>query len=192
MTITKQKTNETEWIDIGRPGYLGRHREERYGEWDSKYGKGNWRIAWKVDGKELSFVELCAVYEEAYVQFLKRFPDVLHRLVCDAADVYDDAPSNVNSGLDYTKQETERTHVQDIAIRRAVARLGEKFGGKELIQIRHDKGIHPLSMTLSPGKVQMYDTSLIIQPELTGWWDRGTVEALYQSNKFLQVRKVRA
>ena len=189
---TKPRQQETEWVNIGRPGYLGRHRDEKYGEWDANYGKGNWRLVWKIDGKALNFLGLCAVYEEAYYQFLKRNPGILQRLVTDASDVYDDAPSNVNSGSDYAKQETERTHVQDIAIRRAVSRLGEAFKGKELIQIRHDKGMHPLSMTLSPGKVPMYDTGLIHQPELRGWWDSGSVEALYQSNKFLQAKEAHA
>ncbi len=187
---TRIKTKEEkEWVSIERPSYLGRHKDERYAEWDAKYGKGNWRLVWKVDGRTLDFLGLCEIYEEAYYQFLKNNPSILKRLVSEASDVYDDAPSNVNSKFDYTKQETERTHVQDIAIRRVVLRLGETFRGIEPIQIRHTQSKHPLGLILSPGKVPLHNVSLIEQPALTGWWDENTVEALYQSNKFLQIKK---
>ncbi len=184
---TKTATQGKEWIDVERPSYLGRHRDEKYAEWDAKYGKGNWRIVWKINGKPLDFLGVCAVYEEAYYQFLKNHPSVLRTLLDTASNVYDDAPSNVFSDVDYTKQETGRTHVQDIAIRNSIKRLGASLKGYGLIQIRHDKGTHPLSMILSPGKVPIHDTSLIEQPELTGWWDKGSVESLYQSNKHLQI-----
>ncbi len=95
----------------------------------------------------------------------------------------------MNSGLDYTKQETKRTHIQDIAIRRSLIRLGKWFEGSELIRIRQEKGNHPLSMTLSPGRVPFHSPLLIIDPEIKGWWDSGTVESFYQSNRYLQVLK---
>ena len=176
------------WVDAGRPGYLGKHRDEKYAEWDSRYGKGNWRLAWKVGFQYVDFLQMCKHYEESYYKFLKEYEAVLNDLVATVSDIYDDSPTNVNSGLNYTKQETDRTHVQDIAIRNAVRRLGKVFKGMELIQIRSKEGHGVMSTTLSHGVVPFYNPEMIIRPELHGWWEKGSVESFYQSNKMLQVK----
>ncbi|MBI2669839.1 MAG: hypothetical protein HYX20_01690 [Candidatus Yanofskybacteria bacterium] len=177
-----------EWITVERPGYLGKHRDKKNKEWSERYGGGNWRLAWKVGETFVDFFGVCALYEDAYFEFLKRNPEILNQLIAEASDVYDDEPSNVNSGFDYTKQETIRTHIQDIAIRRSVIRMGLWFRGQELIRIRQEKGTHPLSVILSPGRVPFHRPDLIEQPELEEWWYKGTIEGFYQSNKFFQIR----
>jgi len=176
------------WIEVERPGPLSRNRDEKHREWNKKYGKGNWRLIWKVGDACVDFLGACALYEDAYLAFFQGNPQVLERLVTEASDVYDDEPSNVRSGFDYAAQETKLTHIQDIAIRRSIARLGKQFKGKELIRIRHEKGTHPLSMILSPGRVPFHRPDLIVQPELQGWWNPSTVESFYQSNRYLQVK----
>jgi len=181
-------SDNTEWTAIVRPGYLGRHRNEKYEEWNVKYGKGKWKVAWKVGDVFVDFLGACALYEDAYFHFLQNNPKIREQLINEACNVYDDEPSNVNSGFDYTAQETERTHIQDIAIRRSILRMGIWFKGKYLIRIRQEKGTHPLSITLSPGRVPFHKPELIEKPELTGWWYPGTIESFYQSNKFLQVK----
>ena len=176
-----------EWELCDRPGYFGSRRDEIERGYDEKYGPGCWRLAWQVGvGVFFTREQMTMLYEDAYYTFLHDNVDVLEMLLSEAADVYDDAPSNVESGFDYTCQETGRTHVQDIAIRRVVTRLGERFHGSRLIQIRDDLGDHPLSMTLSPGQVPFHFPELIRRPETTGWWQSGSVESFYQSNKVLQ------
>lgn len=177
----------TTWITVDRPGYFGRHRAERHAEYDERYEAGNWRLAWQI-GDYVGGVEAAvAPYEDAYLAFLSSNVPVLEQLIIEAADVYDDAVSNVGCGLNYAAQETDRTHLQDIAIRRSLVRLGRWFRGSDLIQIRDSLGLHPLSLVLSPGRVPFHRPDLITQPELTGWWQPGSVEAFYQSNKLLQV-----
>lgn len=180
---------ETRWTTIERPSQFGKDRDKRYREYDEKYGKGNWRLVWEVGGSAIDRDGIVMLYEDAYYFFFKSHPDALERLLKDASDVYDDAPSNVTSGLDYDKQETDRTHLQDISIRRVVIRLGRAFTGKQLVQIRDTQGSHPLSVTLSPGQVPFHMPELIKQPEATGWWKPGTVESFYQSNRVLQVKR---
>jgi hypothetical protein len=82
-----------------------------------------------------------------------------------AADVYDDDPSNVESGLDYSKRGELRTHIQEIAIRNCVKRFGRKFGGDKLLQIRDRIGEHPLSLALSPGQVPFHKPELLSNPD---------------------------
>lgn len=172
---------------IDRPGYFGSARDRKHAEYDAEHGPGNWRLAWQFGGRVIDRAGMTMLYEDAYYEFLRHRREILTALVSEARDVYDDAESNVASGLDYTVQETGRTHVQDIAIRRVVLRLGESFRGSELIQIRDSLGSHPLSMILSPGQVLFHRPDLIVEPQL-GWWARGSVESFYQSNKFLQIR----
>ncbi|KKQ35965.1 MAG: hypothetical protein US50_C0002G0025 [Candidatus Nomurabacteria bacterium GW2011_GWB1_37_5] len=176
------------WKTIEWPGYLGKHRDTKYKRWNNQYGQGNWRLAWKIGPIYVGFSEACALYEDAYFEFLKKEQVILKQLVAVASNVYDDSLTNVDSGFDYSKQETGRTHVQDIAIRRSLLRLGIWFEGKNLIQIRDSLGIHTLSMQLSPGRVPFHKLDLIIKPEIEPkWWKLGSVESFYQSNKFLQI-----
>ncbi len=174
------------WITIERPGYLGKHRDEKQKEWDQKYGKGNWQLVWQWGDQTLDFLGACMIYEDAYFNFLKLRPEILGRLVSEASEVYDDEPSNITSGLNFLAQETKRTHMQDIAIRRCVVRFGTWFQGQKPIRIRQEKGNHELSMILSPGRAPFHMPEKIIQPQLTGWWHPDTVESWYQSNKVLQ------
>ena len=68
--------------------------------------------------------------------------------------------------------------------------MGLWFRGKDLLQIRDSVGTHPLSMTLSPGKVPFHRPDLMLPPferpthEL--WYDLDSAEAFYQFNKYLQ------
>lgn len=182
------------WETIERPGYSGARRDARLKAWDETYGKGNWRIVWKIGDQFVDYLGACALYEDAYFAFMTgTHPEVTSKLVAAASNIYDDAPSNVDSGFDYTKQETNRTHIQDIAIRRVLLRAGLWFRGPELIQIRHSVGKHPLSMTLSPGKIPFHRPDLLEpaydRPNHERWYDDSSVEDFYQRNKYLQVRR---
>lgn len=190
----------TTWKNLERPGYLGAFRDQRIAQWNEKFGVGNWRLGWclssldnrlgwTVDSISIDFIGACALYEDAYFEFMKQNPSLVEVLCSEASEVWDDAISNIASGLDYTKQETKHTHIQDIAIRRCLVRLGRAFSGRERIQIRDEVGEHSLSMTLSPGRVPFHQPDWIYTPEVVGWWLPGSVEAFYQSNKFLQIRE---
>jgi hypothetical protein len=183
------------WVNEARPGYFGREREQRRQEYDAQYGVGRWRIVWQIGERVGGFGEVVMLYEDAYVLYLTQRIDLLDQLIAEAAEVYDDAPSNVASGLDYTAQETAQTHLQDIAIRRSLVRLGRVFRGSRLIQIRGAAAtppVHPLSLELFPARVPFHRLDWICRPYMEGWWTREgsatSVEGFYQSNKLLQVR----
>lgn len=175
------------WKIVERPGYFGRHREARQAEYDARYGPGDWKIVWKIGERLGAVSEAVMLYEDAYYNFLVSHPKVLELLCAEASEVYDDALSNIGCGLDYAAQETDRTHLQDIAIRRCLVRLGRSFRGSRPIQIRDNRGEHELSMVLSPGRVLFHRPDLITGAELEGWWLPGSVESFYQSNKHLAV-----
>lgn len=186
--IPRSELHSTIWHNMGRVGYLGSSRDGQWAQWDEQFGAGNWRLVWMVGDSTLSFLNMCAVYENSYFALFQRNPDVLEELVTVACNVYDDDPTNVHSGSDYSIQETSRTHIQDIAIRRAVQRSNRSFCGEHLLQIRDKKGEHPFSLLLSPGRVPFEHLAWIQRPQLRGWWSLDSVEAFYQSNRHLLVR----
>jgi hypothetical protein len=182
-------------VDNTSPGYVGQRRNDLWAERDGKYGKGNWQTIWLVRGNYLEYEEACRLYEDAYFEYFKKRPELLEYLLETASDVYDDDPSNVESGLDYSKRGEVRTHIQDIAIRNCVKRFGRDFKGNQLIQIRDRIGEHSLSLALSPGQVPFHEPGIISDPDnlaeirSKAWWLPLSVEDFYQRGKRLVVRK---
>ena len=187
---------QEEWqlIDNTSPGYVGKRRNDLWAERDAKYGKDNWQTIWLVEGIYLEYEETCRLYEDAYFEYFKQRPELLEYLLEVASEVYDDDPSNVESGLDYSKRGDVRTHIQDIAIRNCVKRFGRKFSGNKLLQIRDRMGEHPLSLALSPGQVPFHKPELVSRPDnldeikRNAWWLPLSVEDFYQRAKRLVIR----
>ena len=188
--------NHDEWklVDNTSPGYVGKRRNDLWAERDAKYGKGNWQTIWLVRDDYLKYEEACRLYEDAYFEYFKKRPELLEFLLEVASDVYDDDPSNVKSGDDYSKRGDVRTHIQDIAIRNCVKRFGREFGGNKSIQIRDRIGEHPLSLALSPGQVPFHKPELVSFPDnleeirSKAWWLPLSVEDFYQRAKRVVVR----
>ena len=172
------------WTVVARPGQFGRKRDALVAGWDAEYGPGGWKVAYELHGRLFSREVVLLLYEDAYVEYLRANPDVLDWLCATASDVYDNAQSNVASGFDYRAQEARSNHIQDIAIRRALVRLGRWFEGDHLVEVRgrRSEGGH-----LSPGKLPFHRPEWIRQPAQEGWWERGSIEDFYQSNKVIVV-----
>lgn len=192
-----------QWRVHGRPGYFGRKRDERIAGFDRSFGIGNWRLGWlasrfatlsvldeRVSNPVfLSFFDACAqMYEESYVRFLKQRPADVD-FVCSYGECIDNAPTNIQSGCDYTIQEAYSTHIQDIAVRNALRRLGRRFEGPaEKVLVIRTKGD---GQRFGPGVVPFYAPDLITPPSLAPRWaEKNSVEDYWQSNKFLLVRSV--
>lgn len=82
------------WRTVGRPGYFGRHRDAKFAEYDAEFGKGRWRIVWRIGSYFFSFEEVVLLYEDAYFRFLtdKSHAGLKTSLIHAARDVYDDDP----------------------------------------------------------------------------------------------------
>jgi PTH2 family peptidyl-tRNA hydrolase len=174
-----------DWIILGRPGYAGKKKKLRRKELQEKFGEGNWTFTHLVNDKLHSREEALELYETSYYQFFKNNPEILEWLVTYASDVYDTAPSNIESGFDYSIQETDAVHLHDIAIRRSLRKLEKKFQGEVLLEIRgEDSG----GYILSPSQVPFHQPDLILKPHLKGWWGKNSIESFWQSNKVLLVK----
>jgi hypothetical protein len=177
------------WLNDHRPGYFGRSRDAKVAALDATLGKGNWRLAWVTpkDVEGFEFVQACEMfYEESYYQHLKdRTADI--DFICSFGECIDNAPSNVRSGFDYSVQESYSTHIQDIAIRNVLRRLGRKFEGPsgKLLIIRSPDSE---GFRFGPGNIPFAWPDLITQPSLCPKWaNEGSVEDFWQSAKHVQV-----
>jgi len=180
------------WTTIQRPGYLGKKRDELSSCWNKQFGEGNWRIVWEFGKLTIQRPEALQVYEDGYYEFLKSNPETLDWLVKRASNVYDTAPTNIQAGVSYNVQETANNHLHDVAIRRAVFRLGKWFEGTELLEVRSKAEGWRLSPCMVPFHLpELISTESIMDYGNKGfWWDKkgvpNSVEAFYQRNKLLQ------
>jgi hypothetical protein len=162
----------------------GRARDRIRQQMNNRFGVRQWYQAWWLGQQIIGREEALSLYEEAYLSFLKAQPSLASWLYQAACEVYDNNVSNIDSGLDYSVQETDADHLQDIAIRRCLVRLGLRSAGNELIQIRGPKSA---GYALDPGRVPFHMSAMILDRSRPGWWQPGTVEAFWQHNKTLLV-----
>lgn len=181
----------TIWETIERPGYFGKKRDELYKNWNKKYGEKKWRLAYQFGDLIVPKKMGIQIYEDGYYEFFKEDIKTLEWLIFTASDIYDTAPTNIQSGFDYNNQETPNNHIHDIAIRRAVARLGKWFKGNNLIHVRWKDSE---GFRVNPGVVKFHLPKLIIPGEIKDyggkgiWWYPNTLEDFYQRNKVLQIQ----
>ena len=175
------------WRSETRPGYFGRRRDEIIAGLNARWGQGNWRLVWVAGGLAMEFADACKqFYEEAYFLWLQDHPEAV-RFITSYSEVYDNAISNIASGLDYLQQEAYSTHIQDIAIRNSLRRLGVWFRRehKTPLQIRGTGA----GAQYNPGHIPFHLPELITKPSLRPQWaQENSVEDFWQSNKHVQVR----
>lgn len=188
-TLVAEPENPIEWEMKDRPGYFGKRRDTIIADLNKFYGKDNWKLQWVIFGKVYTFEEACrAFYEGSYYQYFLNNPKELDR-VCSFGECIDNAMTNIQSGLDYTKQESTSTHIQDIAVRNVLSRLGRKFEGDpgNILVIRSKDST---GFRYGPGNVPFLYPKEIIQPTLVPHWAQaGSVEDFWQSNKYIVVKK---
>ena len=173
-------------IAIARMSHIGRAKDAFIGGMNRLFGEGNWTIGYSFGKTMIERDAALQLYEDSYVKFFQENKDVLQKLIKEASDVYDNYKSEVTSGTDWYKQEGRSIHLQDIAIRRALIRLGEEFQGKRLRKVKSD-GHFP---ELSPGRVPF------IAPEKVSsntkvekkWIEPKSVEDFWQNNKVFLVK----
>lgn len=195
------ETVKDQWVRVfGLLSHPGKRRHGIYNEFDQRYGSENWIPAHYCDGKVISRYDGYLMYEEGYYQFLKSNPGIREWIINTASDVYDIDPSNVNSGLEYTAQEYEVTHLQDISIRRVLTRLKLEeegipydpenlpkipiFRGDHLVHIR-DK--HSEGYFLNPGLIPFHRPEIGLDTYIKSWWKKDSIEDIYQRNKVMLV-----
>jgi len=201
------------WENVRRPGYFGRSRDQKFAALDAEFGQGNWRVRWcislpaphRIARLSFDFEYACKnFYEMSYLAYLI-FNSAELDYICSFREVIDNAITNVDSGTDYMKQESNATHIQDIAIRKVLKRLGLNFKhapadprrefnpkdvGPPAANILVVRGPDTNGGHLNPGQVPFIWPHLIEMPSMRPDWAKPwSVEDFWQSNKYIQVRR---
>lgn len=160
---------------------LGSNREKAIQKLNKKFGENTWRFAWQAgENQYLDFNSAIKLFEDSYTKHLEANPNKRIYLEENASDVFDTTETNIESGTDYHIQNTPALHFQDIAIRRAMAKLGADFKGEGLIQVRTNSK-NQIGKTFSPTTVEF------IKPEIiNGSNNQKSVEDFWQLNRVIQ------
>ncbi len=179
---------------ILRPGFLGSQRLKFSEKLSHLFGDedAGWSFEHKIQKRLLTPFFAYQLMQDAYQVFFQKNPAILNNLIEQYSDVYDNAPSNIQSGGQYFNQEVleKGLHIHDIAIRKAVHSLGKEFQGNRLLEVRGPKSE---GFYLSPGEIEFHRPQLIPAEPFNGrkWWKDGTIEDFYQRTKTLVVNEFR-
>lgn len=158
------ETVKDQWVRVfGLLSHPGKRRHGIYNEFDQRYGSDNWIPAHYCDGKLISRYDGYLMYEEGYYQFLKSNPGIREWIINTASDVYDIDPSNVNSGLEYTAQEYEVTHLQEIASVGFLPDLSWKRKDSHMIKRICRRSQYSREITLSTSETSIQKDIFLIQ-----------------------------
>lgn len=128
-------------------------------------------------------------YEVSYRNHITKNIHEHYEFLRQYGECIDNALTNVESGCDYTKQESFSTHIQDIAIRNVMRGLGWHFNGPadKILVIR---SADSEGYRYGPGNIPFAWPEMIATPSLCPHWaNPGSVEDFWQSNKYVFVRE---
>jgi hypothetical protein len=182
---TLQPLPQEGWVTVARCGTWKDARIRRV--FDARAGEGGWRMGYSWGPHFLDVRSGIELYEDGYARVLEQDAE-LRSWVTRHRDIYDTAPSNTASFMDYSVQEVADAgqHWQDIAVRRCLRRLGVWFTGQELLEIR---GKESEGYRLNPGQLPFHAPHRIVPPSRGGWWRPGSIEDFSIRNFAVQMRK---
>lgn len=197
--MNKENENQQSWKTVSRPGYLGKNKEIQYAAWDKEFGQGNWQIAWQLSsGEILGFDQIFQLYVDGYVLYFENHLEEAMFLTDNYSYGYDkDLVSKEEAFNPYALVNVpgRPNQFHNVALNIALEfYLHMEFKGAEPIQIREgkpntDPSTWPAGWQWGPGRIPSVHPELIPESSLTSWWQRGSIEDLYQSAKILQIKK---
>jgi hypothetical protein len=151
---------------IGRAGGV-KQRTARQGQWDRRYGEGNWAVGYVIDGNfVLQDEALESIYYKSYEEHFAAHPEDLDELIRTARSLRN-PHAEATTGVD----------LQVPAIEKYLERNGLELQGAEIVDIGLWKGkaSHAISIRLSPLQIRVAG-----DPKMT-------VEQFWQEKKCLAV-----
>ena len=180
-----------EWETRAKSFYLGENNKEFYASLDNEYGFGKWRIAYVLGDNIFSKNEIPLIFEDAYYEFFRKNPDALNSLIKTACNVYENIEDDLIAGFTYPNQESLTSHVYDVAIRRALFKIGRSFNGDHLICIGDKE--EGEGYKFNPGVVPFHMPENICKNEIVNysgksfpWYDQ-TILDFESRNNLLQI-----
>lgn len=194
--IEEEPLPRADWITVER---LSGREEQLQKIWNREYGEGNWRLAWELtNGEVLDFESMFwTVYVAGYAQHFWLHPDQANFITQNYAYTY--AKEKVNKAAAFNLQLLQQNevprHFHHLALNVALEWfLALPFQGRRPLKVQEGKPgsaleKQPEGYQWSPSRIAATRPELIPQSELDEvWWQRGSLEDLFQSAKVFQVR----
>lgn len=184
-------TNET-WQTIQRVGFEGKQKDANRKLWDTTYGANNWRLTWQyANGQVVDFNQVFEEYVLGYTQHFSLNHVVAQMVSGGYSFTYDKeliTREQAFQPLALVNIPGKANQFHHVALNIALEqRCSLPFRGSQPVQVRLGK---PGLPELHPGNIPCIDPSKVPRVDLPGevWWERGSIEDLYQSSKILQIR----
>lgn len=198
--MTKESENQPQvWVTVGHPGYLGKNKDQQIAAWNQEYGDGSWRLVWQMENGEVQdFAEVFTQYVESYAEYFRQHPEEAQYLTQNFAYTYDKELISKEEAFDpffLFEKPGHPNQFHNVALNIALENILElPFQGENPLQVREgnpgtDPTSWPAGWRYSPGRISTSRPENIPQTELSGWWQPGSIEHLYQSTKVLQIKK---
>lgn len=197
--MTKKFESQPMWLTVARPGYQGKKKDEQTSRWNADYGEGEWRIAWELqNGVICNYDQIFYnFYVAGYVQHFLENLDEASQLTANYSYTYDKDVVPRSEAFDphalYDKP-GRPNQFHNVALNIALEYyLGLPFKGQLPLQVREgkpgsDPSTWPQGWRWSPGRISAVRQDLIPHHDTTGWWQKGSIEDLYQTAKVFQVK----
>ncbi|HUC38761.1 MAG TPA: hypothetical protein VL944_01375 [Candidatus Acidoferrum sp.] len=185
--LPRMTDDQRRWKVVGRAEYQDGNRAEFFKQWDSIYGKGDWRVAWGYSGRTVGFDELALIVSESYFKFLSDHLDMVQKAKDLAARL---APSEGAAQEQLLRGERDAKDpglraLQAAALRRTLAQdfaLDIDEAKAEAICRSPELG-----RALSPSTVPFHEPGrIIINPRGS---EQDSIESFYRSNRVLEVER---
>ena len=197
--LPEKEDSQAIWVTVERPGYFGKKRAEFEERWNKSYGIGNWKLVWETpQGKVLDYKGIIKVYVQGYAKYFQDHPDEAEYVTSNYSYAYDKDLVTRREAFDiyarYNKPGVAN-QFHNVAMNLALEKvLGIPFKGKEPLKVRAGKpgtpeSEWPAGWRWQPGLIPCVHPEEIYDMNFEGqWWEKGSIEDFYQSNKALQVR----
>lgn len=149
------------------------NRDKFFYKVNKSVGNGNWFWVFKIKDKIYSWDLGFQLYEDAYFQYLRENVNQIKKIV-KHYDVFVYNRHDIDSKLNYKKQDYKADHYHDIAIRRCLIRLGLWFKGKKMLNLSKSDLCH--------SKIPFHLPHLILKPDKLQ-----SVKSYLFSNRFIVI-----
>jgi len=197
--MSKEDGRTLTLVNAGRPGYLGKNKDHQIALWNEEFGLGNWRLVWILrSGQILNFRQIFEQYVWSYAKYFAGHPKEAEFLITNFSFAYDKELISRAEAFDpyalYNKP-GRPNQFHHVALNMALEKvLRLPFAGLKPIQVREgkpgsDQNLWPEGWRWSPGRIPAANAELIPEDNLPSWWQKGSIEHLYQSAKASLIAK---
>ena len=183
------------WLRNPHTGQLGYHRDELFAAFNKQHGPGNWWFGWEMpNGETWTFTQIFwGVYVDGYENYFKAHPEEAEYLAANYSYAYD--LTEIPEQLAYDPTAFVNipglpNQFHHVALNLVIHGRPGGWRGARPIQVRgpgsEGERWNPGHIPANPEYIDITDE--FMEETAPGWWDRGSIESVYQLHRRLFVR----